>query len=58
MIRPDLITKRKALKRGDPVNVDANDVALMFGLDKVREAFEQRVWPWPPCPPYNGEVVG
>ena len=58
MIRPELIIKRKAIKRGDSVNVDANDVALMFGLDKVREAFEQRVNPWAPCPPYDGEVEG
>lgn len=38
-------------------NYDANDVAKLYGLDKVREAFEQRVSPWPEFAPYDDEGV-
>ncbi|ABD27148.1 plasmid and phage replicative helicase [Novosphingobium aromaticivorans DSM 12444] len=39
----------------DAGNFDANDVAVTFGIDKVREAFEQRRSTLPPFAPYDEE---
>lgn len=38
-----------------PDNIDANDVAVTFGLDAVRDAFRQRRSTLPPSAPYDDD---